>query len=86
MLPFRLRPAGLSNSSVSNGRFSEEVTEIQRASMHLEFTLPVPWPLFLRPIPIELNPVVVRIPQVQRLAHSMICGSLQRYAGRAQPP
>src|SRR5262249_25270826 len=41
------------------------------------------WPHLLWPVPVELDPVLVGIAQIERFAHAMIAGAVKLYA-RAQ--
>jgi len=42
--------------------------------------------LRLRPVPIEFDAVLVGVAQIQRLAHAVIAGPVERDAGLDQPP
>jgi len=52
---------------------------------HLDFTLLGSRPLLRRAIPIKLNPVAVRVAQIQGLAYPVIGCSLQGNARLYQP-
>ena len=53
---------------------------------HRQAATGVARPLFLRPVPIKLHPVVVRVAQIKRLAHAVIRRAVQFNARRQHAP
>src|SRR5207237_6753868 len=66
-------------------RFVEESFQIERSRMHRQLAVGRARPLFLRPIPVELDAVVIRVPQVERFADAVIGRAVERDAGVDQP-
>src|SRR5882724_3197964 len=53
-------------------RPSKQPIEIKRPCKHLELAFRVPWPLFFRSIPIQLDAISVRIAQIKRFTDAMV--------------
>src|SRR6266566_2485360 len=64
------------------GRFTQQVVEIEPAGDHVELAVRRARPKLLRPVAIELDPVLVGIAQRERLAHAMVGSAVERNAGR----
>ena len=58
--------------------------DIQPLREHRELAVRPERPLLLRPVPIELDAVVVGIAQIERLADAVVAGAVERDAGRHQ--
>src|SRR5262249_6592512 len=54
------------------GRFFQECMEIEWARVHGELAVGCAWPFFLWTIAIEFDAVVVRIAQVDGIAHAVV--------------
>jgi hypothetical protein len=65
---------------------AQQVSQIQAPGHHRESTGGVARPLIGWPIPAEFDPILIRIPQIERLAHPVIGGSVQSNAGGVEPP
>ena len=52
---------------------------------HLQRAVRLLRPLVLRPVPIELDAVVVRVAQVERLGDAVVAGAFERDLGDDQP-
>ena len=63
----------------------QQTPQIQRPRIHRERPICLFWPLLHRPVPIKLHAIAIRIPQIERLAHSMVCSCLKRYSRIHQP-
>lgn len=72
----------LTCGSVSGG---QQRLQIQWSCKHRQLAVGTPRPLLPRTIPIQLNPVPIRITQIQRLAHSMVRCAVERDARPHQP-
>jgi hypothetical protein len=72
----------LTCGSVSSG---QQLLQIQRSCKHHQFAVGTPRPLLPRTIAIQLNPVPIRITQLQRLANSMVRCAVERDARPRQP-
>lgn len=59
--------------------------EVQRLGRHPQLSLGVARPLLLRSVTVELYPILIRIPEVQRLTHPMVAGAIERHAGVEHP-
>src|SRR2546426_4308641 len=70
-------------SSIMNLR--EQPFQIECPREHRQFAIPGAGPPFPRPIPVELDTVFVGISQIERLAHAVIGGAVERDAGIDQP-
>src|SRR4051812_26053834 len=64
---------------------TKEIVEIELAREHGKAAVGIPRPFLGRPIPIKFYAVLVWIPQVQRLAYTVIAGSIQANARFAHP-
>src|SRR5436190_6631687 len=67
------------------GRFAQQVVEIETARDHVELAVRGPGPEMLRPVAIELDPVLVGIAQIERLAYAMIRSAVERNACLDEP-
>ena len=52
--------------------------EIERVRVHLQRTVRLFRPFVFWTIPVELDTVVIRVAQIERFAHAMIAGALER--------
>ena len=68
-----------------NWRFAQEIPEVQWVSEHLHLALFIARPLVLGAIPIQFDPVPIRISQIQRLADPVVGRSIELQPGRAHP-
>lgn len=59
------------------GCFFQKCIQIQRMREHLNAVISTARPLVLRPVPVQLHPVAVRVSQVNCLAHSVIRSAFQ---------
>src|SRR5581483_12089286 len=61
--------------------FAQQIAQIDPVARHGETSVRVLRPLFLGPVAVKLNAVVVGIAQIERLADAVIAGAVQRNAG-----
>src|SRR5713101_5561691 len=66
------------------GRFTQQIVEIEPPRDHGERAVRRARPKLLRPVAIELDPVLVGVAQVERLAHAVVRGAVERNAGLDQ--
>jgi|GEM_PF-4357387 len=64
---------------------NQQGLQIQRPREHRQSAIRIHWPLVLRPIPIQLDAILIRIAQIQRLAHLMIRRAVERDACGFEP-
>ena len=69
----------------SRSALGEERLQIESFGKHGERAIGVAGPLLTRAVPIELEPVPIRIPQVNRLAHPVIRRAIDPNPVRQQP-
>ena len=66
-------------------RSSDQSLHVERPRIHREAAGSVFRPLTLRPVPVQFESVAVGIPQVERLAHSVVGRTVQRHTVLDQP-
>src|SRR5713101_30048 len=66
------------------GRFTQQIVEIEPPGDHVERAVRRARPKLLPPVAIELDPVLVGVAQVERLAHAMVGSAVERNAGLDQ--
>ena len=59
--------------------------QIERVGEHLQGAVRLLRPFLFRAIPIELDAVVVRVAQIERLGDAVIAGAFERNFGNDQP-
>ncbi len=64
---------------------AQQPRQIEPVREHRELAVGVARPLFLRPVPIKLDAVVVGIAQIERLADAVVGGAFERNFGLDQP-
>src|SRR4029077_15744275 len=62
-------------------RFTEQAFQVEAPGVHLQFAGGIAGPEFPRSIAIQLDAVVVGIPQIDRLAYAVIGCTFQRNSG-----
>src|SRR5256885_15601843 len=62
-------------------RCLEQVLKVEAFGEHRQAAVGRLWPAVPRAIPIELDAVLVRIAQIERLAHAMVARAVERDAG-----
>jgi len=58
----------------------QQVLEVERAGEHCQRAFGCARPLLARTIPVEFDPVFVRIPEIKSLAHAVVRGTIERDA------
>jgi hypothetical protein len=61
-------------------RLLKQRDQIERSGEHRKFAVCRAWPLLARPVPVELDAVVIGIAQIERFAYAVI-GALERNVG-----
>ena len=64
---------------------AEQALEVEPPREHRQPALGRAGPRRLGPVPVELDPVLVRVAQVERLADAVVAGAVERDAGGDQP-
>src|SRR3954453_4207442 len=67
-------------------RLLEQAVEVEPVREHGQLAVRRAGPKLLRLVPVEFTPALVGIAQVQRLAHAVVGGPIERKARRDQPP
>ena len=78
----RTPPIGLIATGLRRRRFPQEVVDVETPGDHGEVSIRRPRPAFPRAVPVQLDAVLVRIAQVQGLAHAVIA---KRRRGGSRP-
>src|SRR5678815_2665975 len=76
---------GFGTDSATIG-FQEEGLEVERRADHVQRTIGRSRPLFARPVAIQLDPVLVRIGQVDGFTYSVVARALQGNTCLEHPP
>src|SRR6267378_7538212 len=70
---------------VASWRFGKQIVQIESSSEHLNFTLAVSGPEVLRPVPIKFDAILIRIAQVESLAHAVVARTIELDLRSQQP-
>ena len=62
-----------------------QVFQVQPSSEHRQLSVRRAWPLGFRPIPVEFDPIVVGIAQVQGFADAVIARAVEPDSGCQEP-
>ncbi len=65
---------------------AKQIVQVERVGEHLQRAVRLLRPLLLRPVPIKLDAVVVRVAQIERLGDAVVAGAFERDLGGDQPP
>jgi hypothetical protein len=62
----------------------EQGVEVESVSVHLGSAVGGAGPLVLRSVPAKFQPIIVRVAEIEGLAHAMVARPIERNAGRHQ--
>ncbi len=78
------RSGNHSLAAVSRGDFCENAVEVERERRHLQLTSVV-LPFLARPVAVDLDPVPLRVVEIERLGHEMVGCAREPVSGARYP-
>jgi len=84
-MDMRCMTAGNDTDPRPSEYFFQECLQVQGTRVHAQLSLRVARPLAFRTVPIQFNTIPVRIPEIQRLADTVISGAIKPDAGINHP-
>ena len=76
-----MRPPPSQGRNASNLRRAQEILQVEAPGVHGEAAFGIARPVLLRAIPIELDAVLVRVAQIERLGDAVVARAVKPYTG-----